>query len=101
MTTPPRLAQPVHYVAHGSADGTYPSVCRAALVVEVPEEIAVEADGGQQSLVPNTDDFVRLCVLNPTGIFFGLSPYAEPMAMKGGSWHWPCEQRTPGPQEER
>ena len=89
MTTLPTVGRIVHYVSHGSADGTYPSICRAAVVAEVPTEIAVEADGGQQSLVPN-EHHVSLVVLNPTGIFFGQSAYAEPGEMKGGTWHWPC-----------
>lgn len=89
----PTIGRHVHYVAHGSADGTYPSVCRVAIVTEVPTEIAVEADGGQQSLVPNVDS-VSLCVLNPTGMFFSQDlPHADAKEMKGGTWHWPCEQR--------
>ena len=39
--------------------------------------------------LPN-EHHVNLCVLNPTGIFFGQSAYAEPGEMKGGTWHWPC-----------
>lgn len=45
----------VHYVARGSADGRFPSVCRAAMVTEAEKD----------------DPFrLGLCVVNPTGLFF-------------------------------
>jgi hypothetical protein len=49
----PRIAQPVIYMARGSADGKFPSVPRAAIVTDVLGK-----------------DKVRVCVLNPTGIFW-------------------------------
>lgn len=84
MATGPRIGQPVHYLSHGSADGTYPATCRAATVTEV--------DGEQ---------WVGLAVLNPTGLFFrslaegGVSQ--DEHQTRGGTWHWPC---TPTPNEE-
>lgn len=72
----------VHYVSAGSADGKYPSVCRAATVTEVPAPNTDQADQG----------IVGLMVINPTGIHFrplsdggakydaGNAPY---------TWHWP------------
>ena len=94
MTNLPTVGRIVHYVSHGSADGTYPSICRAAVVAEVPREI--EGYHGE-GFEPN-EEHVNLCVLNPTGIFFGQSAHAEPVvrwpsnavAYKGGTWHWPC-----------
>lgn len=105
ITTPPSVGRIVHYVSRGSADGVYPSVCRAAIVTEVPEGVAS----------PIT---VGLAVLNPTGVFFDRSvPYDEggetpgdPNCLSGlshgnpfrycacgwiedqlrpGTWHWP------------
>lgn len=53
--TGPAVGLPVHYVARGSADGRFPSVCRAAWVTEVdPQDGAV----------------VGLFVANPSGLFF-------------------------------
>lgn len=86
MTNLPTVGRVVHYVSHGSADGTYPSICRAAVVSEVPTEIEGYYGEGSE---PN-EHHVNLCVLNPTGIFFGQSAHAEPGEMKGGTWHWPC-----------
>lgn len=99
MTTP-TVGRDVHYVARGSADGRFPSVCRAAKVTEID---------------PDDTDVVGLCVINPTGFFFhslgdggcgydeGV-PADEPEATgalcnagerryPGGSWHWP--ERVP------
>lgn len=80
----PTVGRVVHYVSRGSADGRFPSVCRAAVVTEVPDLLS----GG-----PNTgpEGYVRaasLCVLNPTGQFFdqGVPHSAE---NEGGTWHWP------------
>ena len=67
----PSVGRTVHSVSAGSKDGTYPSVCRAATVVEVTEDPAK----------------VRLMVMNPTGIHFQDARYGhnkEPM-----TWHWP------------
>jgi len=63
----------VHYVARGSADGRYPSTCRAAIVTAVD-------DAGQPALA----------VLNPEGLFFSTPlPHADPDLLTGGTWHWP------------
>ena len=66
----PTVGRVVHYVARGSADGVYPRIDRAAVITEGV-----------------SDDTVTLCVLNPTGIFFGNSRYRE--AREPGSRHWP------------
>lgn len=70
MTTP-SVGRIVHYVARGSADGRFPSACRAAVVTEV-----------------GTGEVVSLAVLNPTGVFFDEHiAYGEDNT--GGTWHWP------------
>ena len=69
----PSIGRIVHYQAHGSPDGTYKSVPRAAVVTEV-----------------FSDKCVSLCVLSPGGLLFNancmLDESEEP---KGGSWRWP------------
>lgn len=100
----PSIGRIVHYVSRGSADGTYPSECRAAIVTEL-----AHAD--------ESSDVVGLAVLNPTGQHFTRAPYddgAETLGnpdcpdqtthgnpfrycacgwteaqLQGGTWHWP------------
>lgn len=85
MTQPtiPSVGRVVHYVSAGSADGTYPSVCRAADVTEVP---------GIDDLSGMAEGRVGLMVKNPEGIHF------RPLAGGGAvydsdgapyTWHWP------------
>ena len=95
----PSIGRVVHYVSYGTPGGEYGRECRAAIVTEV------------------VGDAVSLCVLNPTGQFFGTgvaydagdgapgdpscpNPHAagphrycacgwtEPQPV-GGTWHWP------------
>jgi hypothetical protein len=92
----PSVARMVHYVSHGSLDGTYPMACRAAVVTEVTQH-------------PEADPTVGLCVMNPTGLFLnpaipcdlGTDPAEIPGEYpatqlcdgrwyKGGTWHWPA-----------
>lgn len=66
----PYLTESVHYQAHGSANGQYPSVCRAALITEVHE--------GPTAAVT---------VFNPTGMFMHPAmPHDEHRSP--GSFHW-------------
>lgn len=85
MTQPtiPSVGRVVHYVSAGSADGTYPSVCRAADITEVP---------GIDDLSGMAEGRVGLMVKNPEGIHF------RPLAGGGAvydsdgapyTWHWP------------
>jgi hypothetical protein len=72
----------VHYVSAGSADGRYPSVCRAAKIVDVP--------------LVRVDDYTdkwgnpTLIVFNPKGIHFpeDVPFHAGFGAMKPYTWHW-------------
>lgn len=74
----PSVGRVVHYVARGSADGRFPSACRAADITEVDSE---------------NDQIVGLMVKNPTGLFFhsladgGVQLDEE--SKSGGTWHWP------------
>lgn len=60
----------VHYVSHGSADGTHKSGHRAAIVTEVGEK-----------------DVVSLTVLNCTGMFFNRNVEHDPTGRRVGTWH--------------
>jgi hypothetical protein len=80
----PSVNRAVHYVSAGSADGKYPSVCRAAHITEV----APDTDPVPESGVPH----VGLAVLNPTGLHF--RPLAEGGVLYDENnapytWHWP------------
>jgi hypothetical protein len=67
----------VHYVAPGSADGTYPAAHRAAVITQVyPEQ---DTEGPWRA---------DLMVCNPTGVHFAQG---VPYDADGGapySWHW-------------
>lgn len=70
----PSVGRTVHYVSSGSADGHYPSVCRAAIVTEVERDDPIQ--------------WVGLMVANPTGINFVQEvPYDEGHDVR--TWHWP------------
>jgi hypothetical protein len=83
----PSVNRAVHYVSAGSADGKYPSVCRAATITEV-------ADSGSD--VPESGvPYVGLMVVNPTGVHFrplseGGAKYASADdGLVSYTWHWP------------
>lgn len=75
MTQPlqPSIGRIVHYMAHGSADGTYPKKCRAAVVTDVDEQ---------------DPDWLHLAVLTPTEVFHNRSQL-DGGEQAGGTWHWP------------
>lgn len=83
----PSVGRIVHYVSYGTPGGEYPSVCRAAVITEVPEDLAAEPYDG----CPNGTDgqwIAGLAVLNPEGFFFNRdAEYSE--EQRGGTWHWP------------
>jgi hypothetical protein len=73
----PSVGRTVHYVSRGSADGKYPSLCRAAVVTEVL-----------------TGNLVSLAVLNPSGLFFDQNvrrsePVDRDDEREPGTWHEP------------
>lgn len=85
----PSVGRIVHYVSYGTPGGEYSSVCRAAIVTEVPEKLAVGED--QMSFIDNVGPHVEvsLCVLNPTGMFFNSDIPQSEEDHRGGTWHWP------------
>lgn len=99
----PIVGNTVHYVSRGSADGKFPSLCRAAIVTEIAE--------------PEQPRLISLAVLNPSGLFFdqmityddGQGTPGDPQCpnnhealpfhyceacewtsprLVGGTWHW-------------
>ncbi|MBP7570792.1 MAG: hypothetical protein KBA95_12095 [Acidobacteria bacterium] len=76
----PSVGRVVHYVAYGTPGGEYPAGAhRAAIVTDVPPYIAL----------PDADQTISLCVLNPTGMVFHVAVPFDPTAQRPGTWHWP------------
>lgn len=78
MSQRPSVGRVVHYTAPGSGDGVYPQACRAAMVTEVQDTLAL-----------------NLMILNPTGTHFRLGVNEDPGHDEHMSytWHWP--ERVP------
>lgn len=70
----PNVSMVCHYLSRGSADGAFPSACRAAIITEV---FGIAQLAG-------------LAVLNPSGLFFD-SPVAHDAHCRPGTWHWVWE----------
>lgn len=104
----PSVGKIVHYVSYGTPGGEYQSQCRAAVITEVGQWVAVnEIKPDSYSASEGRPiryleqwfyaDAVALTVFNPTGLFFnGAGPvackYMEPVdgqPLVGGTWHWP------------
>jgi hypothetical protein len=77
----PSVGRDVHYVSRGSADGKFPSTCRAAKVTQVlpPKGRGAKAIKGN----------VHLLVMNPDGLFFDHDVPEDQDTKLGGTWHWP------------
>ena len=74
----PTVGRIVHYVAPGSADGTYPPAHRAAIVTEVHSAPHIE------------HATIAIAILNPTGMHFVTKcEYVAPELNSPYSWHWP------------
>jgi len=73
----PTVGRMVYYKARGSADGVFPKKDRAAIVTDV-----MKVDDAVNGM---TDYMVRLCVMNPEGIFF--SDWLS-QGQDGGQWDW-------------
>jgi hypothetical protein len=100
-----RVGETVHYVARGSLDYRFPSVCRAAVVAEVGAWVLaqetseqLDSDGVRHRTLQQTwkDNAIALVALNPTGAFFNtICEYAIPVKVNdtaklllvGGTWH--------------
>ncbi|WP_161883858.1 hypothetical protein [Deinococcus alpinitundrae] len=74
----PSIGRIVHYVAYGTPNGEFKPAHRAAVVTEV--FVPVPGDGETK---------IKVCVLNPTGIFFSDWMSEDETGQRGGSWHWP------------
>jgi hypothetical protein len=81
----PTIGRIVHYLAYGTPGGEYKSEPRAAIVTAVYtklERVGLSEFKGAREEV----EYVDLCVLNPTGMFFnrGVKEGDQP-----GQWSWP------------
>ena len=72
MDQKPSVGRVVHYRSHGSPDGQYKSLARAAIITEIYGDSTA----------------VGLCILNPTGMFFTSSVQFDPDGVPG-TWRWP------------
>lgn len=74
----PTVGRMVYYKSRGSADGKYPSVDRAAVVTDVR---------GTKDEITDPLGYVevRLCVMNPEGLFF--TDWLT-QGQNGGQWDW-------------
>ncbi len=73
----PSIGRVVHYVAYGTPGGEYQAGAhRAAIITD-----CLPPDGLMLT--------VGLCILNPTGMFFGQGIPFDPTGQQPGSWHWP------------
>lgn len=105
----PELGSHVHYVAHGSADGTHPRACRLAIVTGVGAWVVEEvrelpdAIANRRVVVERWDvDAVSARVLTPTGEFTHealprdsgrIAEQGDPVLCTGklhrpATWHW-------------
>jgi hypothetical protein len=89
MHAPPTIGRVVHYQSHGSADGKFASLCRAAIITEVPHRWPDSYD--RYNDIPNGTDgvwIVHLLVLNPGGMWHDQDVRLDPGRGRG-TWHWP------------
>ena len=84
MSQKPSVGRIVHYVSYGSPNGEFKPEHRAAVVTQIHP-----GETDPQGNVTPVDNAVKVCVLNPTGIFFSEWLYEDPTGTIGGSWHWP------------
>ena len=75
MKIQPTIGRVVYYKARGSADGVFPKTDRAAIVTDV-RSTPSDAESPCQ---------VRLCVMNPEGLFFTDWLW---QGQEGGDWDW-------------
>ena len=77
----PTVGRMVYYKARGSADGVFPKADRAAVVTDV--KISSEGADGPEGTPIKYE--VRLCVMNPEGLFF--TNWIK-QGQEGGQWDW-------------
>ena len=70
----PSVGRVAHYVAYGTPNGEFKPAHRAAIITEVH---------------PDHANKVRLCIFNPTGLFFSDWLMLDESGTQGGTWHWP------------
>lgn len=75
----PTVGRVVYYKARGSADGVFPKKDRAAIITDVQTDDAARDENDENVYQ------VRVCVLNPEGIFF--SDWLD-QGQEGGQWDW-------------
>jgi hypothetical protein len=68
----PSVGRAVHYQSYGTPGGEYESVCRAATITEVIDDVTI-----------------GVCVMNPEGLFFKQGVHQQEFGFAGGTWHWP------------
>jgi hypothetical protein len=74
----PTVGRTVHYVAYGTPGGEYPSGAHRAAIIT---EVGAFRDGA---------NYVGLCILNPTGLFFTRDVKEDQLPPHSpGTWHWP------------
>lgn len=76
----PTIGRMVYYKARGSADGVFPKTDRAAVITDVRID-----DVGSSKESPVERIQVRLCVMNPEGLFFTAW---LTQGQEGGQWDW-------------
>lgn len=76
----------VYYKSRGSADGVFPSVYRASVVTDVRYiNGAGEVVAPKELMDGSSIHQVRLCVMNPEGMFF--TGWLD-QGQAGGNWDW-------------
>ncbi len=77
----PTVGRMVYYKARGSADGVFPKVDRAAVITDVRDVDTTNQTSENMAVSYQ----VRVCVMNPEGLFF--SAWLD-QGQEGGQWDW-------------
>lgn len=80
----PTVGRIVHYTAYGTPGGEFPAgAIRAAVITNVH---GIRGGQGGDTQPDDGVQFLDLCVLNPTGMFFNQR---VPQGRGPGMWDWP------------
>jgi hypothetical protein len=83
----PTVGRIVHYQSYGTPNGEYRAKPRAAVIAECDPWPTSEWSIGVADEDDEKNYDVKLCILNPGGLFFAQAKFsAEP---KPGHWSWP------------